>query len=112
MQLLLDENISFRLIKKIEQVYPGVKHVSEYKLINIHDVTIFEFAKNNSLSIVTFDEDFNNLSVIRGYPPKIVWIRTGNTSTSLLAELLISKKETIRKFLAEKQNEFGCLEIY
>ncbi len=73
MKLLFDQNISFRLIKRIIDFFPDSKQVRELGLENSSDIEIFEFAKRNEFAIVTFDSDFCDLNIIKGYPPKIIW---------------------------------------
>ncbi|MCF6222623.1 MAG: DUF5615 family PIN-like protein [Flavobacteriaceae bacterium] len=108
MKLIFDQNISFRLIKKINDIYPNAKQVRELGLENATDNEIFEYAKKNGYAIVTFDSDFCDLNIIKGYPPKIIWIRTGNTTTKNLEKIIRRKYELINSFLIEN---FGCLEI-
>jgi len=108
MKLLFDQNISFRLIKRIIDIFPDAKQVRQLGLENSTDTEIFDFAKRNNFAIVTFDSDFCDLNIIRGFPPKIIWIRTGNTTTKKLEDLLRKKSELIELFLSE---DFGCLEI-
>jgi len=108
MKLLFDQNISYRLIKRINENYPNAKQVKELGLENATDNYIFDFAKKNEFSIVTFDSDFCDLSILRGFPPKIIWIRTGNTTTKNLEIILKKKYELISSFM---QEDFGCLEI-
>ena len=108
MKLLFDQNISFRLIKRIIDFFPDSKQVRELGLENSSDIEIFEFAKRNEFAIVTFDSDFCDLNIIKGYPPKIIWIRTGNTTTKNLERLLRKKRDLIKLFLSE---DYGCLEI-
>ncbi len=108
MKLLFDQNISFRLIKRIIDIFPDAKQVRELGLENSTDTEIFDFAKRNNFAIVTFDSDFCDLNIIRGFPPKIIWIRTGNTTTKKLEDLLRKKSDLIELFLRE---DFGCLEI-
>ena len=108
MRLLFDQNISFRLIKLILDLYPESKQVRELGLENSTDFEIFDYAKRNNFAIVTFDSDFCDLNIIKGYPPKIIWIKTGNTTTKNLENLLRKKHDIIKLFLAE---DYGCLEI-
>jgi len=108
MKLLFDQNISFRLVKRIIDLFPDSKQVRELGLENSTDLEIFDFAKRNNYAIVTFDSDFCNLNIIRGCPPKIIWIKTGNTTTINLEKLLRKKSELIKLFLS---NDYGCLEI-
>ena len=108
MKLLFDQNISFRLIERISNLYPDAKQVRELGLENVTDNEIFEFAKKNDYSIVTFDSDFCDLNILKGFPPKIIWIRTGNTTTKNLEIIVKNKYERIKSFM---QENFGCLEI-
>ena len=108
MKLLFDQNISFRLIKRIIDLFPESKQVRELGLENSTDSEIFDFAKRNDFAIVTFDSDFYDLNIIKGFPPKVIWIRTGNTTTNNLENLLRNKSDLIELFLTE---DFGCLEI-
>ena len=46
-------------------------------------------------------------SVLEGYPPKVIWVRLGNCSTSDVEKLLRSSFETVRDFLGK--GEETCL---
>jgi len=70
---------------------------------------IWEFAKENGYTIVTQDSDFNELNSLLGFPPKIIWIRTGNLKTQALQEILIENYIEVQRFLEDKS--FGCFEI-
>ena len=108
MKLIFDQNISFRLIERISDYYPNAKQVRELGLENATDNEIFEYAKKNGYSIVTFDSDFCDLNILKGFPPKIIWIRTGNTTTKNLETILKNKHELIKSFM---KADFGCIEI-
>jgi predicted nuclease of predicted toxin-antitoxin system len=69
------------------------------------DIEIFEYAKLNNFSIVTFDSDFVDLNVIKGIPPKIIWLKTGNLTTKSIADLLNKNLNEIRKFLISEELE-------
>ncbi len=113
MKLLFDQNISFRLCKKIHDVLPELNQVRQVGLENATDLEIWEYAKNNNFSIVTFDSDFFDISVLKGHPPKIIWIRTGNTTTNNLEILLRKNRQLIHDFIFNEENkEISCLEIY
>ena len=108
MNLLFDQNISFRLLRRIKDSYPNAKQVRELGLENATDKEIFEFAKKYDNTIVTFDSDFFDLNTLYGFPPRIIWIRTGNTTTKNLEIILKDKYELIKLFISE---DYGCLEI-
>jgi predicted nuclease of predicted toxin-antitoxin system len=112
MKLLFDQNISFRLLKKIKPFYPEAKQVRELGLENATDIGIWEFARENDFTIVTFDADFFDLSNLKGHPPKIIWLRMGNTTTNHLDDIFLEKKELFTEFLLNLDyKDVACLEV-
>lgn len=109
MKLLLDQNISYRLVKKLESVFPEIQQVTSLGLSNKSDRSIRDFAKKEGFIVVTFDSDFYDLSLTEGHPPKIIWIKSGNLTTDHLADLLTRKATQIQQFAQDK--ELSCLEI-
>lgn len=113
MKLLFDQNISFRIIKLIEDKIPNATHINEVGLKNSSDLNIWEFAKKNEYSIVTFDSDFAELANLKGIPAKIIWLKLPNTRTSVLATLLNNKFDQINDFLiSEEMSMISILEIH
>ena len=111
-KLLLDQNISFRVVRKISFVFPEAKQVRELGLENFSDQDIWRFARDHDFAIVTFDADFYDLASLMGHPPKIIWLRTGNTCTDDIAQLLMNKAEDIESFITHRDYlEVACLEI-
>jgi predicted nuclease of predicted toxin-antitoxin system len=109
MKLLVDENISYRILNSVSSIFPESIHVSkEGKLKS--DVEIFQYARNNNFTILTFDEDFYDLQLLKGFPPKIVWLRSGNITNLSLINKIIAKRDEMELFL--KNPEVGILEIY
>lgn len=112
MSLLFDQNISFRIVQKVQIMFPNSKQVRELGLEGTSDDTIWKFAKQNNFTIVTFDSDFFEISNLKGHPPKIIWLRTGNTTTNNIIEILQLKSETIIDFITNPlYSEISCLEI-
>jgi predicted nuclease of predicted toxin-antitoxin system len=109
MKFLFDQNISQRILKVLPENYVGSSHVKKVGLINAPDRQIWEFAKKNDFIIVTQDSDFNELNSLLGFPPKIIWIRTGNLKTQLIIEILIDNYLDILKF--SEDDNFGVFEI-
>jgi len=104
LRLLLDQNISYRLIKKLEVLFPDLYHVKNLGLINSSDLEIYNFAKSNNYTIVSFDSDFIDILVVKGSPPKLIWINTRNLSTNQVASLLQYNADTINSFLISEDN--------
>jgi predicted nuclease of predicted toxin-antitoxin system len=79
---LLDQNISYRLVNKIISLFPETEQVKRLGLENKPDREIWDFAKKEDYSIVTFDSDFYDMSLLLGYPAKVIWLKLGNTTTN------------------------------
>jgi len=109
MKLLFDQNISFRITKQLDDRFKECRQVRQVKLEDSDDMQIWQFAKNEEFTIVTFDADFYDISLVNNYPPKIIWLRTGNITTKEIASLLATHFDVIREFIAN--SEQACLEI-
>jgi predicted nuclease of predicted toxin-antitoxin system len=112
MKLLFDQNISFRVVKGLETILPLAKQIRELNLENSTDREIWEYAKREGYTIVTFDSDFYDLTLILGIPPKVVWLRYGNASTNHLIKILKENQSIITEFIENPDyREIGCLEL-
>lgn len=109
MKLLFDANISYRILKKIKEYFPDCQHVSNLSKNNLKDFAIWEYAKSNNYIIVSFDQDFYDMQLLFDFPPKIVWLRTGNLTTNMIADLLIERRDIIADL--NRDSESGILEI-
>jgi predicted nuclease of predicted toxin-antitoxin system len=98
MKLLLDENLSDRIIYKIIDLYPGSEHVKTLALTNTDDGIIWEYAKANDFVVVSKDADFHQRSLLYGHPPKFVYLRIGNSPTSKIVEILRDNLDIIIQF--------------
>jgi predicted nuclease of predicted toxin-antitoxin system len=98
MKLLLDENISDRIAAKIAHDYPGTVHVKQIDLRRRDDAAIWAYAKENGYVIASKDGDFHQLSLLHGFPPKVIYLNVGNCATSAILALLIGKAMEIRAF--------------
>jgi len=85
MKLLFDQNISHKILKVLSEEFTGSTSVKNENLVLGSDRSIWEFAKKSNFTIVTQDSDFNDFNLLYGFPPKIIWIRTGNLRTNELA---------------------------
>ena len=90
MKLLFDENLSRRLVSKLEDLFPGSAHVSSEGLLESPDAHVWEHAKTRGFVIVTADADFHELAMTFGPPPKVVWLRGCDYPTAV-AEYLIRR---------------------
>ena len=98
MKLLLDQNISARLVETLLLHFPESRHVSRLGLGSATDLQIWDHARSNGFAIVSRDADFHHMSVLYGAPPKIVWLRLGNCSTADIGRCLLSNVERLKAF--------------
>jgi predicted nuclease of predicted toxin-antitoxin system len=108
-KLLFDQNLSYKIVKQIEHLFPNSSHVRLLKLDKADDFDVWQYAKEHGFHIVTQDIDFHDISTLYGYPPKIIRIHTGNTATNTIIELLEKKHDLIHDFL--NNEKIGFLEL-
>jgi len=111
MKVLIDQNISQRILPMLAPQFDILDHVRQLGLTDAEDYDIFMFARANGYeAVITADDDFVKLINQFSEPPKIIWIRTGNCSTKVLSELLWDKVQTIREFIQSK--DFDIYEVF
>ena len=110
MKLLLDENLSRRILPFLETNYPGSTQVALIGMERASDEEIWHYAKNNGFCIVTKDADFYDLSLVNGAPPKVIWLKNGNVTKSAVAQILLANRHYIEEMLA--MIDTTCVELY
>jgi len=110
MKLLFDQNLSRKLVVRLQDLYPNSSHVQLHKLAEVTDTEVWNFAKENGFYIVTQDVDFSERSRLYGSPPKIIWLRCGNVPTNQVEFILRSGIEAIQEL--ENNGTLDCLELY
>lgn len=109
MKLLLDENLSRRLVPFLQNEFPGSTQVILVGLERADDRTIWEYAKSNGYVIVTRDADFEELSALHGHPPQVLWLRNPNQTKSATLSLLLKNRVWIEEAL--RGSCVGCIEL-
>lgn len=109
MKLLLDQNLSHRLLPALDATFPGSTQVQLLGMATNDDAAIWAYAKAQGFAIVTKDADFVELSALRGIPPKIIWLNLGNVSNAVVRNKLMEHLMTIQSFL--ESNDDGVIEI-
>jgi len=87
-KLLFDENLSPKLVGRMADLFPESAHVHECGFGASDDALIWRFAEAQEFVIVSKDLDFYDRSILHGSPPKLIWLRAGNCSTSEIESLL------------------------
>jgi len=71
-KLLLDENLSGRLVARLSRAYPGTQHVEAVGLRGKTDREVWDYAAAHDFVIASKDNDFRQLSFLYGAPPKVL----------------------------------------
>jgi predicted nuclease of predicted toxin-antitoxin system len=109
-KLLFDQQLSHKLIAVVADLYPASEHVRNRGLSSANDDEIWTLAQREQFVIVTKDEEFHALSVVRGHPPKVLWVRSGNCATDLVETLLRKNLDEIERFVADP--DAGFMPLY
>ena len=109
MKLLLDQNISRKLVPLLREEFPDSAHVAELDFAQSTDRQIWDYAGQNDYVIVSKDSDFRQLAFLFGPPPKAVWLDVGNVSSSTILELIRHNRETINDFADNTEESFMLL---
>lgn len=110
MRLLFDENLSHRLVRELEGVYPRSMHVRDVGLRGAEDRRIWEHAAEHDFLLTSKDTDFYQRSLMFGSPPKVLWLRIGNTPTSTVSDLLRRNSSMVHRFYDDNEASFLMLE--
>jgi predicted nuclease of predicted toxin-antitoxin system len=105
MKLLIDNNLSYKLCTPLLQYFNEVRHVSGVLSSSAEDVTIWDYAKTNGFHILTKDNDFDEWSLLKGCPPKIIHLLCGNQTTLFILNLIAANKSIIQNFIENDLND-------
>ncbi len=108
-RLLFDENLSPSLATRLAHVFPGSQHARDLGLRGHPDSELWSCAAADGYTIVAKDDDFRQLSFLRGAPPKVVWLVVGNAGTERVARILEQQQPVIEKFVADPEESLLIL---
>jgi predicted nuclease of predicted toxin-antitoxin system len=109
-KLLLDENLSSRLLELLAADFADSTHVERLGMRGASDAAIWAYAREHGYTIVSKDNDFRQQAFLHGPPPKVVWLSVGNAGTAAIAHLIRSHAETVRTFGADPEQSLLILE--
>lgn len=101
MKLLFDENLSPKLPGLLATLFPDSAHVRGCGLLGLPDEDVWEYARSNGFTIISKDADFQQRSLLYGYPPKLVWLRIGNCTRQQLVQFITTHERDIRALDAD-----------
>lgn len=108
-RLLFDEQLSEKLCAMLSDVFPDALHVRTLGHQRAPDDVVWTLAQQHRCLIVSKDEDFHRMALLRGAPPKFVWVRLGNCTTEQIALLLRRHRNELERF--DSQDEVRVLEL-
>lgn len=108
-RLLFDEQLSEELCDAVADIFPGSLHIRLLGQGGAADAIVWDLARERGCLVVSKDEDFHRLAVLRGGPPKFVWVRLGNCTTEDIARLLRRRHDDILRF--DAQDDTTVLEL-
>ena len=89
MKLLLDFNLSPKLVPLLGSLFPGTIHAQMTDLrADAEDIVIWQYAKRENFAILTADSDFLILTNRFGQPPKLIRLEGMNYRTRQAAAVL------------------------
>ena len=111
MKLLLDQNLSRRITGLIGDLFPGSDHVVGHGLDRVSDEEVWNFAAKEGFAIVSKDSDFHQMSLVRGFPPKVVFLKIGNCPTDLIVSVIRKHESDFKEFNADGSASLLIVEL-
>lgn len=95
MKLLLDENLSRRLVPTLQDRFPGTSQVALLGLERSTDIELCDYAARNDFVICSKDHDFPLLLAPRGYRPRLVHLVLGNAGNDAVLSALLAAADRL-----------------
>jgi predicted nuclease of predicted toxin-antitoxin system len=111
-RLLLDENLSERLLQPLAELFPGSEHIGILTKIGTSDRLLWDLARSGGYILTTRDEDFVGMSVLQEAPPKVLWLNVGKSRNAVIAALLKSHATDIERFAGHDEYTFLAIGFY
>lgn len=109
MKLLLDENLSRRIVPFLQTDFPDSSQVLLLGLESVSDLEVWQYAQTHGFVIVSRDSDFQERSLITGHPPQVVWLKIPNRSKTAVLNILLEHRTEIERAILHENR--ACVEI-
>ena len=96
MKLLLDENLSRRLVPALQARFPGTSQVALLGLERATDAALCDHAALHDFVNCSKDDDFQRLVAARSYWPRLIHLALGNTSNDAVLTALLAAAERLQ----------------
>jgi predicted nuclease of predicted toxin-antitoxin system len=109
MKLLIDQNISNRMVNSISDIFPGSKHVLGLSLNDASDTELWEYALENDFALISTEEQMFDRNIVSEKCPKIIYVKGELMNTTKLEWALRVNEEIIHEFMDEGST--WCLQL-
>lgn len=100
MRILLDQNLSPKLIRRLADLLPSLESVYDHGLVGASDPFIFHWARQSGFAaVVSTDRDFLALVNALGTPPKVIRIERCDYPSAVLERVFRREALRIHAFL-------------
>jgi predicted nuclease of predicted toxin-antitoxin system len=104
LRILLDQNLSPRLIRKLADLLPGLESVYTHGLMGASDPFIFDWARKAGFSaLLSADRDFVRIADEQGPPPKVIQIERCDFPSDTIEQLIRREILRIHDFLLSER---------
>ena len=98
MKLLLDQNLSRKIPSLLQELVPRSEHVAHCGLDRSSDEEVWHYARESGYVILSKDSDFHQMSLLRGFPPKVIFLKIGNCATQTIVSMLLGHAQDLNEF--------------
>ncbi len=109
MKFLVDNHLPTALTHWLRSKGHAALHARDIHLEKSEDIEIWEHAAKEGCVIITKDEDFANLSLLKSEPVSVVWLRFGNCRKQVLVAAIEGVWSQIEESLAQGER---VIEVY
>ncbi len=102
MKLIFDENLSPELVDLMSDLFPDSVSASAFSPKPVSDRRIWDLAREGGYAILSKDGDFQQLALLHGHPPKVIWARCGNRSVAATERYIRAHATRIAEFFEDE----------
>lgn len=109
MKLLIDQNISIRVVDSISDIFPDSQHVLSVSLNDASDLEIWEYASKNDFTLISTEEQSFDRNIVSKDGPKIIYVKGELMNTTKLEWTLRVNEDMVNEFISEESTT--CLQL-
>jgi len=102
-EAVFDHNLSHKLVAHLADLFPESTQTRLLNLGRANDPQLWLIAKTRGFILVSKDRDVAELAILRGAPPKVIWLRMGNCRTAVIERVLRANFKAIKEFVNDPE---------